>query len=128
MGRPRSRVLTENELDVMRVVWRHGEVTVHDVVAALEPQRKLAYNTVLTTLRKLRDKGSLVSRREARRDIFRAAVSEGEAQVSALKYMLRTFFAGSTSLLAQRLIAEQDLSDEDWQALWDLAQEISEDS
>ena len=43
-----GRHLTRYELEIMDVVWRLGEVTVHDVCANLG--RPLAYTTVMTTL------------------------------------------------------------------------------
>ena len=57
MARKKSPSLTEGELRLMEVVWEKGAATVAEVAEALPRQLGLAYNTVLTTLRILEDKG-----------------------------------------------------------------------
>jgi len=57
--RKKSLNLTEAELRLMDVVWDKGSATVQEVADALPRELGLAYNTVLTTLRILEDKGYL---------------------------------------------------------------------
>ena len=45
------------EFTVMEALWAHGEASVHDVMGRLD--RRLAYNTVMTTLDRLYKKGLL---------------------------------------------------------------------
>lgn len=52
-----SKPLTPVELELMQLVWKLGEVSVADVLAALPPERKLAYTSVSTVLRILEQKG-----------------------------------------------------------------------
>ena len=59
MARKKSPNLTEAELRLMDVVWERGSATVSEVTAALPTELGLAYNTVLTTMRILEDKGYL---------------------------------------------------------------------
>ena len=59
MPRPKSPNLTEAELRLMDVIWDKGRATVGEVAEALPKELDLAYNTVLTTLRILEDKGYL---------------------------------------------------------------------
>ena len=56
MPRKKSPTLTEAEYRLMQVLWDRGESSVADVVDAIgDPP--LAYNTVLTTMRILEQKG-----------------------------------------------------------------------
>lgn len=55
--RPRSNVLTEQELEIMKVVWGRERVTVRDVYETLLERRKVAYTTVMTMMRILEEKG-----------------------------------------------------------------------
>ena len=59
MPRPKSTNLTEAELRLMDIIWARGKATVAEVAEALPKDLDLAYNTVLTTLRILEDKGYL---------------------------------------------------------------------
>ena len=59
MARKKSPNLTEAELRLMDVIWEKGESTVSEVADALPRELGLAYNTVLTTLRILEEKGYL---------------------------------------------------------------------
>jgi predicted transcriptional regulator len=54
----RRSPVSDAELEVLKVLWEGGAATVRDVAAALRRRRRrLAYNTVLTLLSRLRDKG-----------------------------------------------------------------------
>ena len=57
MAQKKSLNLTEAELRLMDVVWDKDAVTVGEVAAALSGEPLLAYNTILTTLRILEQKG-----------------------------------------------------------------------
>jgi predicted transcriptional regulator len=56
MPRNRSPVLTDHELRLMEVLWQSGKATVAEVTAEVGTP-PLAYNTVLSTLRTLEQKG-----------------------------------------------------------------------
>ena len=55
MRRP-SSTLTEQELEIMKVVWERDSVTVRDVYQALLGRRKVAYTTVMTMMKILEQK------------------------------------------------------------------------
>jgi predicted transcriptional regulator len=80
-----GRVLGSIEADVMEQVWAAaGPVAIRTLHAALLPRRPLSFNTVVSVVNHLVDKG-LLHREPARRGhVFRAALSRDEflAQVS----------------------------------------------
>src|SRR5690606_2255313 len=57
-------ILHDRELDLMEVLWERGSATAAEVRAALKDD--LAYNTVLTILRRMEDKGYLRHEEEGR--------------------------------------------------------------
>lgn len=67
-----SRYLGPLELRIMTDVWEHGPSTVNDVLTRLNESgvNKLVYNTVMTTLARLADKGYLDRRREGRAFVY----------------------------------------------------------
>ncbi len=66
-----ARLFGELEAEIMDIVWQLGEASVSDVTARLG--RDCHYNTVMTVMSRLVDKGFLVRHREGRAYIYRAA-------------------------------------------------------
>lgn len=112
MARKKSLNLTEAELRLMDIVWDKGEVTVGEVAAALPGEPGLAYNTILTTLRILEEKGYVRHKkpREGRAFVYRAVVGRKQASRNALRHLVRGFFANSPELLVLNLLDDGDLS------------------
>ena len=67
----------------MDVIWDKGTATVSEVNDALPKDVGLAYNTVLTTLRILEDKGYLrhTKRDDARALVYQAVVGDRKSVV-----------------------------------------------
>ena len=122
MARKKSLNLTEAELRLMDVVWDKGAVTVGEVAAALTGEPILAYNTILTTLRILEQKGYVrhTKSREGRAFVYRAVVGRKQASRNALRHLVRGFFANSPELLVLNLLDDGDLSQRELQRIRNL--------
>jgi predicted transcriptional regulator len=112
LARKKSPNLTEAELRLMDVVWDKGSATVADVVDALPKDLGLAYNTVLTTLRILEEKGYLTHTKkdDARAFVYQAVVGRDEAGRNAVRYLVTRFFRNSPELLVLNLLEDEELS------------------
>jgi predicted transcriptional regulator len=112
LARKKSPNLTEAELRLMDVIWDKGEATVAEVAEALPRDLGLAYNTVLTTMRILEEKGFLrhSKSREGRAFVYRAVVGRDEAGRSAVRYLVSRFFRNSPELLVLNLLENEELS------------------
>ena len=106
-------VLTEQELEIMKVVWERERATVRDVYETLRERRQIAYTTVMTMMRILERKGHLKVSRADRAFVYRPA----RAQHRVLGEMVREFvdrvFGGSAEPLVQHLVRDQHLTEED---------------
>ena len=60
--RRRKETLTDQELEIMKVVWDLGHATVRDIYAKLLERRSIAYTTVMTMMNILEQKGYLKKR------------------------------------------------------------------
>lgn len=112
MPRKRSVVLTDHELRLMEVLWNAGQATVADVTARVGAP-PLAYNTVLSTLRTLEQKGYVVHAENGRAFVYRALVERTQAADSAIAQLLRRFFGDSPGQLAVTLVDDTKLSEKD---------------
>ena len=117
MPRRDARRLTPLETLVMQAAWDAGEATVRQVQERLQPVKPMAYNTVLTVMRILRDKGFLRSDRRGRADIYVPAVSREQMGRRSLRDVVNRFFGGSPAALVSALIHDEDVSEEQLQAI-----------
>jgi BlaI family transcriptional regulator, penicillinase repressor len=111
--RPKTPTLTEQELEIMKIVWERDRATVRDVYESLLERRKIAYTTVMTMMNILEQKKYLRKSAEDRAYIYRP--SKPKKQV--IKGMVREFvdrvFNGSAEPLLVHLIEDRRLTDKD---------------
>jgi predicted transcriptional regulator len=105
-GRPADDELTPLQLEIMDVVWEHGEATVAQVRRRLAKRRPVARTTVLTLLGRLADRGWLARRSEGRTFRYRAARDRRRSLGSILRRLRDTAFGGSAEGLVAALIDE----------------------
>jgi len=96
----------------MEVLWNRGTATVADVTTGVGTP-PLAYNTVLTTLRTLEQKGYVGHEEAGRAFVYRPLIERTQAADSAVRHLLQRFFGNSPGKLAVTLLDEARLSDED---------------
>ena len=108
MPRKKALVLTDHELRLMEVLWTKRRATVSDVTAALRPPA-LAYNTVLSTLRTLEQKGYVAHTEAGRAFTYRPLVERDDAAKSAVNHVLARFFGNSPNALAVTLLDDVPL-------------------
>jgi len=77
MPRKKALVLTDHELRLMNVLWAKGSATVSEVTAVLPPPI-LAYNTVLSTMRTLEQKGYVAHREAGRAFTYRPMTPQNQ--------------------------------------------------
>jgi predicted transcriptional regulator len=109
----KSNTLTEAELRLMKILWRRGESAVTDLVAALPEGEPLAYNSVLTTIRILEQKGYVEHRQQGRAFVYRPSVQENEASRSEVRNVLDRFFGSSREKLMLSLLGDEEISPEE---------------
>ena len=101
----------------MRILWARGESAVSDLVAAMPEGETLAYNSVLTTVRILEQKGYVTHRQDGRAFVYCASVAEYEASRSEVKHILSRFFGNSRERLLLSLLGDEEISREELERL-----------
>ena len=110
MPRKKAVVLTDHELRLMEVLWTKRQATVSEVTAALRPP-DLAYNTVLSTMRTLEQKGNVAHEETGRAFTYRPLVERDDAAKSAVNHVLARFFRNSPNALAVTLLDDVPLAE-----------------
>ncbi len=121
----KSNTLTEAELRLMKILWRRGESAVTDLVAALPEDEPLAYNSVLTTIRILEQKGYVEHRQEGRAFVYRPSVAEDEASRTEVRNVLGRFFGNSREQLVLSLLGDEEIGVEELERLKDAIRSAS---
>ena len=113
----KSITLTEAELRLMKLLWERGESVVGELVAAMPEGNALAYNSVLTTIRVLEQKGYVRHRQEGRAFVYIPCVAEHEARRSEVRHMMQRFFGNSRERLLLSLLGDDEVTLEELQRL-----------
>lgn len=97
----------------MEILWEKGSATVAEVAEALAGEDGSAYNTVLTMLRIMRDKGYLHCRKEGRAHVYTPRVDRETAARKAVRQLLGKFFSGSPGELVLSFLRDEALKPEE---------------
>src|SRR5262249_31868803 len=111
--RRRSPTLTEQELEIMKIVWERDNVTVRDVYEALLERRKVAYTTVMTMMKILEQKQYLRKTQADRAHVYRPAQPKRKVVGDMVREFVNRVFNGSAEPLLVHLVEEHDLSPEE---------------
>jgi predicted transcriptional regulator len=103
----KSTTLTEAELRLMEVLWEKGPVTVQQVVDHLPEKAPLAYNSVLTTIRILENKGYVKHTKDGRAHVYVPQVERKEATRSEISRLANRFFGNSHELLVLNILEDR---------------------
>ena len=109
----RTRTLTGQELEIMKVVWELRTATVRDVYEILLRRRKIAYTTVMTMMNIMEEKGFLKKRADAKAYVYRPSRSRANVIKAIVKDFVQRVFNGSAEPLLVQLVKDRRLSAED---------------
>jgi BlaI family transcriptional regulator, penicillinase repressor len=108
--RSRSGTLTEQELEIMKIVWRLEQATVRDVYEKLLEHRKVAYTTVMTMMKILENKKHLKKTQEDRAYVYRPTKPKDQVLGGMVREFVNRVFNGSAEPLLTHLIEDSNLT------------------
>ncbi len=107
----KSPTLTEAELRIMNVLWQKGSATVQQVLDGLPPKPVLAYNSVLTTVRILEDKGYVKHVKNGRAHVYMPLVGQKEATRFEIRHLVNRFFKNSHEQLVLNILQDDSIDE-----------------
>jgi len=122
--RPKSATLTEQELEIMKIVWQRERATVRDVYEELLERRKIAYTTVMTMMKILAHKKYLRKSQEDRAYVYQPTKPKNQVIKGMVREFVNRVFNGSAEPLLVHLIEDRRLSGKD---LEEISRMIRED-
>ena len=118
--------LSPAETEILRLVWEEGRATVKNVCESLPKDRKIAYATVQTLLRRLEKKGYVKHEVEGKAHVFLPAISQDKVISRAVGTFIDKLFAGDAIPLVQYLARHGKISADDIDKLLKLTGDQSE--
>ena len=108
--------LTKGEEQVMQVIWSIGQGFANEIMAAF-PEPKPAYNTVLTVIKILENKGFVTHETFCRANRYSAAISKEEYSQRYLGSVVERYFNNSYLDLVSAFAKKENFSLEELEAL-----------
>jgi BlaI family penicillinase repressor len=111
--RPRKATLTDQELEIMKIVWSLDEATVRDVYEKLLEHRKIAYTTVMTLMKILETKGHLKKSSAERAHVYRPTRPKQQVIGGMVREFVNRVFNGSAEPLLVHLVEDEGLTEKE---------------
>ena len=115
--------ITDAELEIMKVLWEYGELTLNKIVEMLSKNENKNKNksTIKTLLYRLIEKESVKSiTNKTKENTYKAIIGKEEYLKKANETFLEKLYNGSTNRLLLNFVEEKKISKKDLQDLLDL--------
>jgi BlaI family penicillinase repressor len=110
MPRPRQNTPTEGELEILKVLWDRGPLTVREVLTELNQSRVRAYTSVMSLMNIMTDKGLLERTPQGRAFLYRPTQEREETLGTLVQDLLGKAFEGSASSLVAHMLDQSQPS------------------
>ncbi len=127
MARPKTVGPTERELEILQVLWERGPSTVRDVFEVLDRKSKTAYNSVLTVMLTMLEKGYATRDESEKSHVYRATYSKDQIEEKLVATFMDGVFGGSAMRLVTRALSVKGASREESAKIQELLREMEGD-
>ncbi len=118
MPRPKTQHPTPAELEILKILWDSGPLTVRDVMEELrERDKDRAYTSVMSLLNVMADKKLLSRTRRGRAFLYAAKLPREKTLSGMVGDLWKRAFDGSTSSLVTHLLNQASPSEEELDAI-----------
>lgn len=111
MPRPRQPGLTENELDIMKILWAQAPLKISDILDLLKRTQKPAYTSLLTLVQSMEKKGYIRHEKEGKAFLYLPVLQHEKFLMSEVKRIAKRLFGGSPGMLVLNLVENEQLSE-----------------
>ncbi|MBB3112240.1 putative transcriptional regulator [Paenibacillus phyllosphaerae] len=101
------------ESKIMNILWEGDEMPIRDVQHRLEREKAMSFNTVMTVMNRLVDKGVLQKRVEGRTSYFRPVQSKDRFLETQSKELTNELMEEFGPLVVSHMLDAIDEADED---------------
>jgi predicted transcriptional regulator len=119
---------TETELEILRVLWKHGPSTVREVHKILNQEREteVGYSTTLKMFQVMTQKGLVERDETVRPQIYTTRVPQEQTQRQLVRDLLKRAFGGSPRQLVMHALSNEEATDDELEQLEQLLDKFEE--
>ena len=112
MSKSQRKKLSPANLEIMKIVWDRDEVTINDVVEAINAKRedKVRRTTIQVQMRRLEEYGWLSHTRKGRTFYYKASAGQDPTRSEILEDIVHRVFHGSRADLVKCLFDDEEIS------------------
>ncbi|MBS1947353.1 MAG: BlaI/MecI/CopY family transcriptional regulator [Bacteroidetes bacterium] len=112
---------TKSELEILKVLWKHGPSTVRFVNDTLnEEKRAVQYTSTLKLMQIMAEKGILKRDESNMRHVYCPAIEEQKTKNFLLEKFIDSMYNGSASNLMMQLLGNKKTSKKELEAIKEL--------
>lgn len=117
MPRPRQPGLTENELEIMQILWQRAPLTVAELLEKIKRTPKPAYTSLLTLVQAMDKKGYIYHEKNGKAYTYSPKLHQKKFLLIEVKRMAKRLFGGSPGKLVLNLVENEHLTDDEIESL-----------
>ena len=115
---------TDGELEILKVLWKHGPSTVRVVNEQLNLKKDVGYTTTLKIMQIMFEKGLLDRTKSGKTHIYRSLVSEESTQKQLINKLLDTAFQGSAMKMVMQALGSRSSTKEELNEIRDFLDQL----
>jgi BlaI family penicillinase repressor len=101
---------TDAEIEILHILWVHGNSTVRQVHELLSRTKRSQYTTTLKQLQVMTEKGLVLRDESERSHVYRAAVERNRVQQQITSHLIDRVFGGSAHGMLMQLLGSKKVS------------------
>lgn len=95
--------LTDSEWKIMKQLWKGSPKTLREIINAVHPDTQWTKHTVISFLKRMEQKGSIIVEDVHPAKRYYAAIDEQSVIKQETDYMLKKLYGGSSKLLVSNM-------------------------
>lgn len=115
--------LSDGEWKIMNSLWESGESTITELTASLENETGWDKHIIITMLGRMEKKEVVAHRQGGRAKVFYPLVSREEVSMQETRGFLEKVYRGSLGMMVNAMVADQALSEQEIQELYDILEQ-----
>ena len=117
MARPRQPGLTENELEVMKILWTEAPLMVADILERISRKPKPAYTSLMTLIQGMEKKNYIKHQAAGKAFTYNPVLPQKKFMKSEIHRIAQRLFNGTPGALVLNLVQQEELSKDEIKAL-----------
>lgn len=119
---------TEAELEILKLLWSNGPLSVREVNVLINKTKEVGYTTTLKLMQIMAQKGLVIRDESARSHIYEAGVAQDKIQTAMLDRLMESAFGGSASQLVLNALGRGKASQKELEEIKALIKKLEDDN